>query len=336
MPFDWRKFFEEYRIPYADKGRNVSRGNLALKCPWCGDADPSMHMNVSLHGKGYACWREAEHRGRNEAYLVHALLGIPLREARKIVYGENEYIPPDEDFATEIERLLNTAPIQRHTSLKIPDDWRPLYSDINSPARRIVFNYLVSRDYPKHDAEALAQRYELHYALHEPWARRVIFPIRDERGDLVNFTGRAIYKGARIRYKTLAGEEAVKRMSECLLDYNRLIRTQGNVLIVCEGPFDALRINWIGEPFGIHATCVFTQNVSNVQAFKLQNLRRNFQRAGVLFDRGAEMQAVRAQFQLDFERFDLPEYPNVKDPGDLSGGQVLALCRSLLYTGGEL
>lgn len=333
MSFNWQAFLDQHNIPYTDKGRNVSRGNLALKCPFCGENDPSMHMNVSLLGRGYACWREAEHRGRNEAYLVHALLGIPLREARRIVYGEDDYIPTDEDFIEEIERLLGERP-ERSTraSLDIPDDWRRLYGESSnkSPARLVVFQYLTSRGYPIHDAEAIAHRYNLHYALREPWARRVIFPIYDDKGNVVNFTGRAISKQSRIRYKTLTGEHAVNRMSQCILDYQRLVKTKGSVLVVCEGPFDALRITWMGEPFGIYATCVFTQNVSDGQAEKLQRIAPNFSRKVVLFDRGAEMQAIRAQFQLNFERVELPESYDVGDPGELTGNQALMFCRSLL------
>lgn len=328
--FNWQSFLEQHRIPYTDKGRNVSHGNLALKCPFCGDKDPSMHMNVSLRGRGYACWRDVDHRGKNDAYLVHALIGVSLAEARQIVYGDANYIPTVDEFA-EIVRRLERSERKVKKKLQIPDDWRPLWKETNSPLRSVVFNYLVGRKYPTHDAIAIAARYNLHYAIKAPWSRRVIFPIYDETGSIVNFTGRAVSSEARIRYKTLDRENAALHMSECLLDYHRLIRTQGEVLVVCEGPFDAMRLTWIGEPFGIHSTCVFTQNVSEVQAEKLLRLASNFKRRVVLFDRGAELHAMRALFSLvGYEKFDLPEYPKVKDPGDLTGGQALALCRSLL------
>lgn len=327
--FNWRDFFYQYNIPFSDK-KNVSRGNLSVKCPYCGNADPSMHMTVSLTTNVYNCWLQANHRGRDPAYLVKALLGISYREAREIVYGRDDYIPADDDFVAEIEALLEPTK-KRINALDVPKNWRPLSSKLKSPMRSMVFNYLVSRKYPKHDAEAIALKYQLYYALEEPWARRVIFPIYDERGRLVNFTGRAIYDNAQIRYKALYGGEAVNRMNECLFDYHRLIRTTGEILLVCEGPFDALRINWIGEPFGIHATCIFTQNVSESQAYKLERLAKNFERCGILFDHGAELQAIRAQLQLGFERFELPKYPKVKDPGDLSGNQLLAFCRNILF-----
>lgn len=326
--FNWQSFLTQHRIPFTDKGRNVSRGNIALKCPFCGDADPSMHMNISLQGKGYACWRDVNHRGRNEAYLVHALIGVSLAEARRIVYGNKQPIPT----VSELEELAARLYAQEHKVkkyLKIPSDWRPLWEPRNSPARSQVFNYLVGRNYPKHDAIAMAARYNLYYALKPPWDRRIIFPIYDEKGRIVNFTGRAISSTARIRYKTLDRENAPLHMSECLLDYHRLVNTEGSVLVVCEGPFDAMRLTWIGEPFGIYATCVFTQNVSAVQADKLSRLLSNFGRCGVLFDRGAELHATRALFSLPgFEKFELPK--DVDDPGELTGSQALALCRSLL------
>ena len=326
--FDWRKFFQQYHIRYVEKG-NVSRDNIAIKCPFCTD-DPSEHLSVSLRGEGYNCWRDDSHKGRNSAYLVRALLRVSTAEANTIVYGYGGNILPDEDFVTTVKRLLKVEDVKRKTSLEIPSDWRPLSKPTKSIAQTLIYSYLKSRNYSQHDIEAMATRYDLHYATQGPWARRVIFPIRDHYGRIVNFTGRAISKRAIIRYKTTSRDTAAADMSECLFDYYNLTRTRGKALIVCEGPFDAFRLTWIGEPFGIFATCVFTQNVSEVQADKLIRLASNFERSFVLFDKGAELHAIKAQFRLGFDRIKMPQYPNVKDPGDLNGTQALMLCRSLI------
>lgn len=330
---DWRAFLDQHRIPYSEKGRNISKGNIAVKCPWCSD-DPSMHLNISLRGDGYNCWRDSEHRGRNEAYLVHALLRIPLSKARELVYGEEKRFPTEDDFAATMDKLFGEEYAKpKPKSLEIPKAWRPLYgSDAKSPARRLALQYLIGRGYPQHDAEALAQRFDIHYAVSGEWIRRVIFPVRDEHGHIVNFTGRSVMQKPLVRYKTVDRSEAILHMSECLFDYHTLNKIQGKVLVVCEGPFDALRISWIGEPFGIFATCIFTQNVSEGQAERLRRLASRFERVGILFDRGAELQAQRAQFELGFERFELPEYRKVKDPADLTGGQALMFARSLVFS----
>ena len=326
--FDWRSFFERYHIHYVEKG-NVSRGNLAIKCPFCTD-DPSQHLSVSLKGQGYKCWRNSEHRGRNGAYLVRALLKISLAEANEIVYGKGTRILPDDDFAATIKKMLLGEEVKKVAELKIPLNWRPLAKVTNSFTQQLIYSYLKSRKYSQHDIEALSLRYDLHYALSGEWAKRVIFPIRDHYGRIVNFTARAISKKTTIRYKTLSSDEAAVGMSECLFDYYNLTRTRGKALIVCEGPFDALRLTWIGEPFGVFATCVFTQNVSESQVDKLTRLAGNFERAFVMFDNGAEFHAIKAMFRLGFERLPMPQYPGVKDPGDLTATQAMLLCRSLL------
>lgn len=325
--FDWQNFLDQHNIPYTDRGRNVSKGNLAIHCPLCGEADPSMHLNVSLRGYGWACWRDAEHRSKNNAKLVQTLLRISYAEALKIVGGDGP-VPTDEDFGTQVGRLLGSVALSEPKVLKLPTAWRPL-AEPGGVFRNIVLEYIKDRGYTEYDALRLCNRYEIYYAITGSWRQRVLWPLRNERGELVNYTGRTIGRST-VRYKTLSAEYAKARISHCLFDLHNLFKRKGNVLVVCEGPFDAMRIGWIGEPFGIHATCIFTQNVSDTQASLLTRLQENYERQFILFDRAAAFQSLRAQALLgsSCQRITVPE--GVKDPGELSAGQCLTLCRSLL------
>lgn len=321
--FDWPAFFDEHNIEYATDGRNVSKGNISIQCPFCGSADPSQHMNVSLHGKGWACWRSAEHRGTSVAKLVQALLHISWSEASSIAGGNDTVVLPAEAYA---EALAKLYPEQtRRRQLAAPKAWIRLAGN-KGPTARLIHAYMTQRGYSRPDTEILAERYDLQFTLSDEWRKRVIIPIKDEHGNLVNYTARAISDRAVVRYKTLAGSEAVMRMSQCVLDLPRLLRIEGEALIICEGSFDAFKISWLGEPLGVYATCIFTQNISDEQAGLLQRIATNFTRTYILFDHAALYYGLKAQAQIPGSELScVPE--GVKDPGDLTPSQTLMLCR---------
>lgn len=92
---------------------------------------------------------------------------------------------------------------------------------------------------------------------------------------------------------------------------------------------DAKRMTWIGEPFGLYGTCVFTQNVSEDQAAILERLADRFDRMFILFDNGAKLQTFRAHMVIPFaDVASLP--PGVKDPDKLAPQQALELARALV------
>jgi hypothetical protein len=333
MSFDWRTFLDAHGIHYVEKGRNVSKGNLAIKCPICTD-DPSEHMNVSLYGYGYACWRDAEHRGHNNAVLVQKLLSCTWSEATSIVSDDAVVVPTMTTFREQSERFLAKYGHQTGTRrLKLPDTWVPLHEP-GGVMRSLVLEYVKSRGYSEHDALALAKRYDIHYTPGGSWTRRVLWPVRDGGGKLVNYIGRSISRNPHLRYKTLGTTEAGSRVSDCLFDLHNLVTASGEALVITEGPFDAMRIGWLGETLGVFATCIFTINMSERQLDLVRMLARRFTRTFVLLDNGALLQATRAQTYLSdigCRRLSIPE--GVKDPGELNPSQVLALCRGILYFG---
>jgi hypothetical protein len=321
--FDWRTFLDTQGIHYVERGRNVSRGNLAIKCPFCND-DPSEHMNVSLNGYGYACWRDAEHRSRGNAKLVQILLSCTWTEANNIVGGEQAVVPTLATFREQVEKFLDKHGPRK---LQMPKAWQPLHKP-GGPMRSLVLEYVKSRGYSEHDAIALAKRYEMYCSAEGGWKKRVLWPLRDENGVLVNYIGRAVNNKFALRYKAVAGDKATLKVSECLFDLHNLVKVEGEALIICEGPFDAMRLGWVGEALGVFTTCIFTVNISERQMDLARLLRRRFARMFILFDKGAFMQAVRAQTYLQCSRLEIPK--GIKDPGELSPSQALAMCREAL------
>lgn len=74
-------------------------------------------------------------------------------------------------------------------------------------------------------------------------AGRCVIPIRDEKGRLVAYTGRAV-NGEEPKYRFPAGF----RKSQVLFNLDRATETGGNEVIVVEGFFDAMKVHQAGHP----------------------------------------------------------------------------------------
>jgi hypothetical protein len=264
LAFDFERFFEQNGISFATSGSNVSRGNVAIHCPFCGSADEGQHMSVNLHGQGFRCFRRPDHRGKNPARLVQAILGCTWERAQALL---------------------------------------------------------------------MTKRYNLRYATQGPYKRRVIFPITFE-GKLVSWTGRAIDKGTEIRYKTLSADperatregcgQALGPITDYLLWYDRVMSADADTLIICEGPFDACKVDVLGRREGIVATCVFTSRPTNRQIELLHTMLPRFKRKYLLLDRGTLPTQLAVQGELVGLGLQLAELPRgLKDPGQFVDRQQL-------------
>jgi len=72
-------------VHFVTEGKNTKRGNVNVKCPFCGNDDPSEHMGIELSTAKWGCWRNNSHRGKNFAFLLKELLGISFKDAARIV-----------------------------------------------------------------------------------------------------------------------------------------------------------------------------------------------------------------------------------------------------------
>lgn len=325
--FNWIDFLRTHGIVYLDRGHNVSKGNVAIHCPFCGPADPSQHLNIHLKNRGWACWRNGDHRGKSNVRLVQALLQCDQDEARRIVYGNESRPEPTETLVSQMQAMLNPQAAQVVTRLKLPEAFKPLWkpSLFNAPHH----GYLQGRGYSEGEVVSLAKRFNMHYATKGEWSGRVLFPITDEHGKLQSWTGRAIGTKDTLRYRSLDRERSVVPVSESLFDLPHLVKQTGT-LVICEGVFDAMRITWFGHPMNVHATCLFTLLTTRRQVLLLRRLRQQFKRVVLLLDQGTFIQSAQLQLNLDIPRLEAVVVPDgVKDPGALRGSQALTLCRQL-------
>lgn len=329
MAFNWQSFLDSNHVHYVTSGANVSRNHIAVHCPFCGSSDPSQHMSINLKHGGWSCWRNDNHSGKSPVYLVQALIGCTRERAQGIV-GESVFIP--DDFLGTIHGLIAPKQGPPRKPIKLPPDFKPFFGQASS--KRFV-EYLTGpkRQFTEKQVARLTQRYGLHYCTSGKFKGRVIFPVTFE-GQLMTYTGRTIYPDVELRYKSLSYDPeleetpAVGPISDYLLFYDQLMANEWecDTLIMCEGPFDALKVSVLGRPFGIDATCFFTSSPSQAQIDLLGDLISVYKRRYLLLDQGTLATALRTQIDMHSLKTKVLTLPKAfKDPGLLTQQALLRI-----------
>lgn len=323
--FDWLVFLKARRITYIERGPNVARGNVNISCPFCGDGDPSAHLGISLQGRGWGCWRSRSHRGVRPHRLIQALLKCTYMEAQRIVGDAGSAVPlADSTFGDYVRNKLNPEKSNKEPErLKFPKEIRKLDPDDRSA--RFFIHYLKQRNYTLAQIEDLVWTYGLRYALSGDFAYRVIFPVRMFEG-LVSWTGRAISESV-IRYKSLTSDPAKvkpdspiarRSIKDCIWQLPNLISDPGDTLVLCEGPFDALRVDYLGWEYGIRATCLFSKTISDEQLYCLEDIAPIYKDKILLLDPDASLDVLSTMDRLKFLNFEALRLPTrFEDPAVL-------------------
>lgn len=312
---DWVTLLDDHHIPYVTRGPNTKKGEVSVRCPYCGEDDPSEHLGINLTTENWGCHRNAEHRGHSPSRLIAALLGCSSAQAKLIA---RQYDAPDpETLDQALAALQGTSEppkaAKRHSAeLAFPDDFRQIKGK-GVTAR--FWHYLAGRGFD--DVADLCFQYDLKCALTGDYKDRVIIPFYQKR-KLIGWTGRALQNPVNApRY--LSSSETVK---QCVFNEDVLM-DGGKLLFVVEGPFDALKLDYYGEPSGARATCVFGTSMTIDQLSTLSRLRRRFKKVIILFDTdalGPALSAVDWLYAPNVMVGQLPE--GVKDPGELNYEEV--------------
>jgi len=329
--FDWPRFLDAHSIPHITSGPNVARDNIGVHCPFCGPEDQSYHMSISLAGKGWCCWRKEGHRGKNPARLIQSLLGCSWEYAAQLV-GLEGYVV-SENFMEQVRAsFAQTTKAPAGRSLHLPKEFRAFGKE--TIVTRPYFNYLKDRGF---QPDRLTKRYGVHFATLGAFKGRIIFTVHFE-GRLVGWTARTIFTDGHPRYLALTTDEArakqaglepaVGPLTNYLLWYDRLIKSDADTLYLCEGPFDALKVSTLGRKHGIVATCFFTSSPSSSQLDALHELLPRFKHRALLLDEGTLHTAIRITGSLSGLGLKVILLPsNVKDPGELNETELLGLGR---------
>jgi 5S rRNA maturation endonuclease (ribonuclease M5) len=308
---DWIRFLDENHVGYVTRGPNTKRGEVSIKCPMCGEEDPSEHLGINLETENWGCHRNSSHRGKSARTLIKAILGCSSQQAGFVV---RQYSKADPDNLESALSTLMFDDCQENLNKKITNQKNePKFSDFNQIKARGVtkrfFKYLQGRGYD--NPYEIIGAYNLRCCLTGKYKDRIIIPIT-LNGELLGWTSRALGSPVEApRY--LASNVEVKTT---IFNYDKL-KNGGKRLFVVEGPFDAIKMDNFGYRNNetIRATCTFGTSVTISQIALLRTLAKRFEEVFVLFDKGAEDQGENLASWVDAKSAYLPN--DVDDPGEL-------------------
>lgn len=318
MAMDWEAFFKDHSVDYVTRGPNVGRNNININCPFCAD-DPSHHMGISMIEKGWGCLR-CHTAGVNPTKLLRALLGCSYNQAKIVV---QQYSAVDPDSLDEVAKLLlgdkADKKQRKRRKLHMPQEFRSIKSK-GSTAR--FYHYLYNRGF--YNVDKLVKMYDLHCATTGKWKDRIIIPIYINN-ELVSWTTRALGKTIDApRYMALSEEDGgLINVFHTLMNWD-YISKGGDLLIIVEGPFDAMKLDFYAYKYNACATCTFGTAMSNEQSMIIASMAKRFKKAVLLYDEGAAQAIFEAQDKLMHTNVECGFLPNnVEDPGAMSKKQVL-------------
>lgn len=321
---DWVRFLEENNVHYVTRGPNTKRGEISIKCPFCGPADPSEHLGIDLVSGKWGCHRDVSHRGTAAARLVRATLNCSSSIANKVISQYGHPDPDELDAALiSLEKDNSLLPVEESERTVSEKELKAQFAKFHKIKPRGVtkrfFRYLQNRGY--NNPQDLCKRYDLRCANVGRYSDRIIIPVYHDSG-LLGWTSRAIIDPVSApRYLASSGD-----IKTTVLNYDEL-KKGGDRLFIVEGPFDAIRMNGHTSPhndISIRATCTFGTSVTVAQCALLRRLSKEFNETYVLFDEGADGPAQNLAEWAGVKVAYLPF--GVKDPGLLREIQLDQAC----------
>jgi hypothetical protein len=249
MITDWRKLFDSIRVNWVDRNRNIPPGNIGIRCPWCGQNDPSFHMSVSESKPAYRCMRSPQrHSGLNPAFLIQAL-GFSRTDAVRLL---NEF-------------KTNAPAAERETITRAPGEMQKIWDRFLPAAEnQECLDYLYTkRGFP--DPVTVCDRYDLRYSPAGQWAKRVLFPVTREN-EVISWSGRAIRPTDGLRYN-------MPTMTHTDLLY--IPRPIELINVFVEGPMDALKVAVATESHGISVVGLLGLSLSPAKLLRLRSIMRD-------------------------------------------------------------
>lgn len=328
--------FTDLGISFKTSGKNVAVNNIGIQCPFCGDADPSEHMGIHIETGYWSCWRDPDHRGRDLKRLLCQLSGFSKADAELIV---RRYSGVELDrFDEKISNLLSeTLPNQVTKEDNLELELLPEFDLIEKRGKGLLYyNYLKNRINEDCSISDFCAIYNLFYCTNGRWKNRIIIPIYDE-GELVTWTSRSIMNNEQLRYMTLSHRperskersdpQALVNISDVLFYIDGLrTSTYSDTLVITEGPFDAMVVDFLGFDNGISATCLFNTQLSDKQQELLESVVDKFKYKYVLFDDGMSAVAMRLCEKLSYIGFKFKALPEgIDDPAELNVKEILQI-----------
>jgi hypothetical protein len=298
-------------------------------------------MGLNLETGWWSCWRNrAQHSGKSPVRLLMKLLRVPYGRAREIAGLGEDYVDP-EGFDALAARLLGRSGTEEARPEQVQRRRLHLDASFKEIGRRSAltrphWDYLYERGFDGRsalgeDVDVLCDDYQLRAGLRGRFQGRVVLPyIMD--GEVVTWSARAI-TASRWRYLDLDIEDSILPPKETLYNHDA-IYSGGKALVVVEGPFDALKLDFYGKPWGVRAVALSTNSITDAQAYLLQAAEDHFDQTLVMLDNASALgivDSMRMKQELSFLRnLSIVGVPHgAKDAGELRPRQVIQWAQAL-------
>lgn len=277
---DTKGLLQAYDIPFSRRKQWI-----LVNCPHCDDYG----MNGAFHSqrKIFTCFKCG---------------GNPFAKSLKMVanLSDNEYASAMALYSDGTEDY----PVEVRERIKDIDVVLPFGS---KPLLEIHKKYLSDRGF---NPDELAEKYDLLGTNHlSDIPMRIIIPIYYQ-GILCSYTSRSV-NGNADRYISCDSEYEKISHKDLLYNYDMA----GDTIIICEGPFDALKI-------GDGAVCTFGLAFTDYQIELMRQKKKRY----ILFDNEpkAQLQADVLAKSLSYIKgtTEIIRYDGNKDPGEFSTEEV--------------
>lgn len=334
---DWIKLLNTNHIEYITKGSGVKKGNVVVACPFCGGSEWH-YMGIELDTGYWGCWRNKSHRGKSPVRLLMALLKVSYETARDIAGLDESYADPEGYEAIKHNLFKKHAVMEVETDetigrkiMELPREFEEI-----SPTRvrheRFIRYLVEKRGFEKQHIMELCRMYRLKAAVSGMYKDRIIMPYTIG-SDVVSWTGRAI-ADTTLRYLDLSEEESVVPPKHTLYNFN-VTRRPDKILLVHEGPFDAVKVDYYGHQLGVRSVALSTNSITEDQIYLLEEVSVNFKKVLMVMDSANSVGVVdsyRLKEQLaqirniGFAKIPAP----FKDGGDMPRNSVIKFVKGLL------
>lgn len=296
MSFEIREYLEDKLTRFKESAGSEITG----ECPECGKYG-GFYANVD--SGAFVCFK-CDFKGKNAVGLVARIEGIEWSEARAYIFKNSVQLRRKSDIFTLQDLVRSLRPdVERPEAKKV----EPMAFDIPKVARELDADVLRWLRKKRKVQASTAEAWELRWCRFGRYAGRLIIPIRCPGG--YSFTAR-----------DMTGTQEPKYLNPTGADHRRLLigwhcTPLTGDLVLCEGPFDAIRL-WQND---VPALALGGKELHQEQLDMLAKLPRDVA-ITIMLDPEEETAPYKVADKLSsyFRTLYIAKLPDGIDPGDAS------------------
>ena len=306
MPFNIEQFLRNNNIGYRTSGKNVSKGEYSICCPFCGES--KFHCGINPSKGLFNCWKCSE-KG-NIIKIVAKIKNVSFIEAKEIINPTSEL----KKVLEERDKVVEEPIIMQNKDFKLPPHTYRFDYNTTNMWQEVALRFLRQKyDLTWDDIEQA----DLHYCVYGKYKNSIIIPFF-LNGKLVNFIERSWDKTAKIRYFNCPNEKSLVSIKKMVYNYDSVVGRQQ--IIIVEGCFDAIKTGF-DRTIALCGTEITQEQRNILIGLKAGELIILFDNDPHLITTSKKAQDL-ADYLSPFCKTRVIKLPHGKDPGDMSRDEI--------------